>query len=48
MTVPWTTGERVFLRYDGKLTAGVIRLSLAGGRLLRIELSNGRRIWRQA
>jgi hypothetical protein len=44
----WTTGERVSISVDGHRVWGTVRLALAGGRLLRVELETGRRIWRRA
>lgn len=48
MTAAFHVGERVsFLESDGRKW-GTIVLALAGGRLLRIETADGRRVWRTA
>lgn len=44
----WQTGERVSTGVDGQRVWATVRLALAGGRLLRLELADGRRVWRRA
>ncbi len=44
---PWTPGERVTTGdRDGRRVHGTVRLVLAGGALLRVELADGTRVWR--
>ena len=44
---PWLPDERVSVRVDGERVWATVRLALAGGRLLRVELPGGRRVWRR-
>lgn len=45
---PITPTERVSIRVDGVRVWATVRLALAGGRLLRCETEDGRRVWRRA
>lgn len=48
MTAPIEAGEKVSTVVDGSRVWCVVRLALAGGRLLRLETPGGARVWRRA